>query len=158
MEENYLKILEDSLLRKLEILEEIQVYNARQQELFLGDKADLAKFDEYIDEKDGLIERLAGLDEGFERLYAKVSEALKNDKAKYAAQIGRMQTLVRRITEKSVTIQAEEARNKALIEEYFKKERLKIRSDRKGSKAAYDYYQSMSRTVAMPPSFLDSKQ
>lgn len=158
MEKRYLEILEDSLKKKLEVLEAIAAYNARQQEIFQADRADLDAFDESIEEKGALIERIALLDEGFESLYAKVSQELQDNRAQYAAQIQRLQTLVRQVTEKSVAIRAQEARNKSLIEEYFKKERLKIRNDRKGSKAAYDYYKSANRAAYAAPQFLDSRQ
>lgn len=158
MEENYLEILEDSLHKKLEVLEAVQAYNAEQHKLFSEDKADFDKFDEYIEEKGKLIEQLTRLDDGFEGLYAKVSTELQDNRAKYAEQIKRMQELVKQITDKSVAIQAEEARNKALIEEYFKKERKALQSSRKNSKAVYDYYQSINKAAAMTPQFMDSKQ
>lgn len=158
MEENYLTILEDSLQKKLEVLDAIQVYNARQHELFSEEKADLEKFDEYIDEKGRLIEQLTRLDDGFESLYEKVSKELQDNKSKYAEQIKHMQELVKQITDKSVSIQAEEARNKKLIEEYFAKSRREIRESRKNSKAVYDYYKSMNKAAVATPQFMDSKQ
>lgn len=158
MEENYLEILEASLHKKLEVLEAIQVYNAEQHKIFSADKTDLDKFDEYIDEKGKLIEQLTRLDDGFDSLFEKVSEELQDNRIKYAEQIKRMQELVKQVTEKSVTIQAEEARNKTLIESYFAKERAEIRNSKKNSKAVYDYYQSMNKAASIAPQFMDSKQ
>lgn len=156
--DNYLKILEDSLLKKSKVLDEIAAYNERQSRLFSEGKADIERFDEYIDEKDKLIKQLSKLDDGFETLYARVSEELAENKSKYAAQIKTLQKLVKEITDKSVSVQAQEARNKALIEEYFAKERANIRNNRKSSKAAYDYYKSMSGSNVPSPQFMDSKQ
>lgn len=158
MMENYLNILEESLHKKLEVLEKIEDYNTEQHKIFSEEKASLDEFDEAIEEKGRLIEQLSRLDDGFESLYAKVAEELQNNKSQYAEQIKRMQELVKQVTDKSVSIQAQEARNKALIEEYFAKERAGIRNNRKSSKAAFDYYQSMSRAAAMDPQFMDSKQ
>lgn len=45
MTENYLVILEESLRRKLQVLEDIQAYNQRQQEIFQADNVDLDQFD-----------------------------------------------------------------------------------------------------------------
>ena len=158
MMENYLNILEESLHKKLEVLEKIESYNMQQNKIFSEEKASLDEFDEAIEEKGRLIEQLSRLDDGFESLYAKVSEELQGNKPKYAEQIKRMQELVKQVTEKSVSIQAQEARNKTLIEEYFAKEREGLRNNRKSSKAAFDYYQSMSRAATMTPQFMDSKQ
>ena len=155
--ENYLKILEEALEKKSRVLDEIAGYNEEQEKIFSGDKADLEQFDEYIDKKDALIEKLSRLDEGFETLYANVSEQLKMNKAQYADQIRRLQTLVREVTDKSVSVQAQEARNKALIERYFAKQRENVRSSRKNSKAAYDYYKSMSAINGMTAQFMDKK-
>lgn len=158
MMENYLNILEESLHKKLEVLQKIEDYNTEQHRIFSEEKASLDEFDEAIEEKGKLIEQLSRLDDGFESLYAKVAEELQNNKSKYAEQIKRMQELVKQVTDKSVSIQAQEARNKALIEEYFAKERAGIRNSRKSSKAAFDYYQSMNRVAAMDSQFMDSKQ
>ena len=43
---NYLTLLEESLRRKLQVMDEIQKYNLRQQEIFQADNVDLERFDE----------------------------------------------------------------------------------------------------------------
>ena len=62
------------------------------------------------------------------------------------------------MTEESVGIQAQEARNKKLVEDYFRRERNSLNRNRKSSKAAYDYYKSMSQTNVVQPRFMDNKQ
>lgn len=158
MTENYLKVLEESLEKKLQIMAKIQEYSSDQQKIFQAQEVELEKFDEYVDKKSGLIEELTALDSGFEKLYQNVSEELQRNREKYAAQIQRLQELVTRVTEESVAIQAQEARNKKMVEDYFRKERANIAQSRKNSRAAYDYYKSMSHSNVAPPQFLDSKQ
>lgn len=158
MTENYLNILEESLEKKLQIMAKIREYNQGQQQIFQAQEVELAKFDEYVDKKSELIQELTDLDNGFETLYQNVSEELQGNREKYAPQIQRLQELVTRVTEESVAIQAQEARNKKLVEDYFRKERINIAQNRKNSKAAFDYYKSMSHSDAAPPQFLDSKQ
>lgn len=155
--ENYLRILEESLVKKSKVLDEIAVYNEEQEKIFSGEKADLNLFDEYIDKKDELIEKLSKLDEGFDILYANVSKQLQENKAQYADQIRRLQSLVKEVTDKSVSIQAQEARNKTLIEHYFAKQRDNVKNNRVNSKAAYDYYKSMSAINGMSAQFMDKK-
>ena len=158
MTENYLTLLEESLQKKLQVMEEIQQYNLKQQELFQSEKADLDGFDEAVEEKGKLIEKLTALDNGFESLYSKVKKELEVDRDKYLDQIKRLQKLVTEVTETSVSIQAQEARNKKLIEEYFRKERDNIRSGRRSSKAAYDYYKNMNRSAVVMPQLMDKKK
>lgn len=158
MTENYLTLLEESLRRKLQVLAEIQKYNLRQQEIFQSDQVDLDKFDEYVAEKGALIDRLTALDSGFEKLYAKVAEELKTDRQQYVGQIKTLQALVTEVTETGVAVQAQEARNKKLIEDYFKRERDGIRMNRKTSKAAINYYKNMNKSSVVMPVFMDDKK
>ena len=123
---NYLTLLEESLRRKLQVMDEIQKYNLRQQEIFQADNVDLERFDEYVEEKGRLIEQLTALDNGFEKLYANVAEELKGNREQYAKQIKTLQGLVTEVTDTSVAIQAQEARNKKQVEAFFVKERKKL--------------------------------
>ena len=158
MTENYLKVLEESLEKKLQIMQQLQEYSTEQQKILQAPAVQLEKYDEYVYKKDKLIEELTALDNGFETLYRNVSQELEGNREKYAAQISRLQELVTRVTEESVTIQAQETRNKKLVEDYFRRERANLAQSRKTSKAAFDYYRSMSNTNAASPQFLDNKQ
>lgn len=156
--ENSLELLSESLSMKIEVLKDIQEYNDKQTVAFGAEKPDIEGFDEAIEEKGRLIERLEELDNGFEILYEKISELLKQNKDQYATQIREIQNKITVITEMSMSIQAAEARNKKLIEEYFAKEKKNIRNGRIGSKAAFDYYRNMNGMNVPGHSILDSKQ
>lgn len=156
--ENYLKILEESLQKKLTLLDKIQAYNEAQYQVFNGDNVKLEKFDEYIAEKDKLIQQVIHIDDGFETLYANISAELQKGKEKYGSQIKTLQELVRQVTEKHVTVQAQESRNKALIEAYFAKEKSQIGQGRRNSKAAYSYYSNANKAAQAVPQFMDSRQ
>lgn len=155
---NYLTLLEESLRRKLQVMDEIQKYNLRQQEIFQADNVDLERFDEYVEEKGTLIEQLTALDNGFEKLYANVAEELKGNREQYAEQIRTLQGLVTEVTDTSVAIQAQEARNKKQVEDFFVKERKKLHMNRKTSKAAINYYKTMSKSSVIMPQFMDDKK
>ncbi len=137
---------------------EIQEYNLRQQKIFQSGDADMDQFDEAVAEKGDLIDKLALLDSGFEKLYAQAAEQLKGNRSKYAAQIAVLKGLVEEVTETGVAIQAQEARNKKLIEDYFRREREGIREGRKSSKAAINYYKNMNKSSVVMPYFMDSKK
>ena len=155
--ESQLTILAESLDKKLAVLKEIQAYNVEQEKSFTSGQADLDSFDAAVEKKGQLIEKLQRLDVGFETMYAKLSEELQGNREKYAEQIKVLKQKVTAVTELSVTVQAQEKRNKKLVEEFFNRERAGIRNSRKSSKAAYDYYKNMNNSNFVPPQFMDSK-
>lgn len=156
--ENQLSILSESLDEKIKVLEEIQEYNLRQEQAFKNGEADLSAFDEAVEEKGRLIERLVRLDEGFEILYAKLAEQLQGNREKYASQIKELQGKISKVTEMGVTIQAQEARNKKLVEDYFARAKAGVRQNRQSSRVAYDYYKNMRGADFTQAHFMDSKQ
>lgn len=158
MKESYLDVLEQSLVEKLKVLDRIQEYNVRQEALFKSENPEMSQFDAYVSEKGQLIEQLTRLDEGFEILYASLAEELSVNRHKYTEQIKRLQALVAQVVEKGVAVEAQEQRNKKLVEEYFKRERTGIRKGRLSSKAAYDYYKTMNKSNVVAPQFMDSKK
>ncbi len=154
----YLDVLEESLHKKLGVLEKIQIFNEKQYQCFSAEQVDMEEFDVAIEEKGRLIEEVNQLDEGFEILYANLSKELEGNKERYAPQIKKLQELIRQVTEESVSIQAQEARNKALIETYFAKEKKQIKENRVNAKAAFGYYQNLNKAVLESNRGFDSKK
>ena len=155
--ENYLLILQDSLVKKLRVLEQLEVCNTRQEEALKKEPVSLEEFDSITDEKGELITQMTKLDNGFEQLYGRVKEQLEASKDTYRMEIASLQELVRQITDKSMTLQAQEARNKALVESFFAKEKTTLRQGRLGSQAAMSYYANMSRMRINDPRVIDEK-
>jgi flagellar biosynthesis/type III secretory pathway chaperone len=156
---DYLELLEESLVKKIKVLDEIGEFNLKQKSLFTtySERPDFDRFDEYIEEKDRLINELNLLDEGFEALYERVAETLKTDREANAPRIKRLQNLIREITDKSSTLQAQEAENKKLMEGYFKNVRSGIGKERTSLNAAYSYMQSQ-RMGGVESLYMDSKK
>ena len=155
--ENYLLILQDSLVKKLRVLEQLEVCSLKQEAALSEEKASLEEFDALTVEKGQLIEQLQKLDNGFEQLYERVKMQLDVEKDAHHMEIANMKELIRRITEKSVSLQAQEARNKVLVEKFFTKERGQLRQGRLGSKAAMNYYSNMNRMGVNTPQVIDEK-
>ncbi len=156
--ENQLTILAESLEKKKQVLTRIQEYNKQQERVFTAEVVDMSGFDAAVEEKGRLIEELTKLDIGFEILYEKVAEQLQKNRAEYATEIQGIQQQITVITEMSMAIQAQEKRNKHLIEQYFARERSALQENRKSSKAAYDYYKKVNNVAHTPAQFVDSKQ
>lgn len=154
----YLTILIESLQKKSKVLEDIQAYNERQALIFRSEEVSFGDFDVLVEEKGKLIEALEKLDEGFETLYERIAQEVVANKEKYAEQILTLQTWIKKVTDQSVTIQAQEARNKDLVEQYFRAQKQHIKVKKQSSAAAINYYKNMSKTSVIPPQFLDSKK
>lgn len=154
--QSYVDVLLDSLENKIEILKEIEKKNQEQTKILKAFPFLANEFDQNTEEKGNLIERLSKLDEGFDRVYERVRETLTNEKDVYQKEILKMQTLISEITERSVSIQAEEMRNKKLVEVAFATERQNSKQSKKSSKVSLDYYKSMSRTNYIDPQFMDT--
>lgn len=158
MTSSYLDILEDSLKKKKTVLESIEKYNLSQSELLKDEKFDMEQFDALVDKKDACIEELEKLDEGFETVYEQIKEDLSHNRELYTGQIKRLQELISQVTEKSVSIQAQESRNKDMVSVHFKKERETLGQGRKSSKAAYSYYKNLNKAVREDASIMDMKK
>jgi len=154
---NCFDLLAESLDLKLQVLKDIESYNEKQRKAFEANEADMDSFDEAIEQKEELINRLEKLDDGFESLYKDIETEIKTNKEKYASQIKILQSKIAEITDLSVSVQASEARNKKLVEQYFVKSRQGVKAGRVSSKVAYDYYKNMSGAGAVEAQFLDSK-
>ena len=155
--DNYLSVLEDSLKKKLQILDELTDYTTQQQELLKVEELDYEAFDRLVDQKDPLIQRIMELDQGFETVYDRIKEQLLGNKEQYAAQIRALQSLIGELTDKSVKLQTMEQRNKSAVEQQFKS-REKIRQGRQNKQAALNYYKNMNNSNYVPPQFLDDKK
>lgn len=155
---SYLQILRDSLIKKLEILKQIEKKSLEQAEMLKSSNADFEAIDENMDEKARLIEQITALDDGFESLYQRIKAELEPHKDKYKAEIAVLQKLIVQVTEKSTSIQAIEARNKAEIELVFSRERKSLQSKRNAMSVARDYYQNMNKVKHVSPQFLDRKK
>lgn len=155
---NYLRILEESLIKKISILDRIQELCDKQTAVLNADPVSLEEFDKLVDEKDPLITELSDLDDGFDALYENIRTGLQDDKAQYASQIQKLQSLIQEVMDKSMSIQAQESRNRDMVAAYFAKERKNVAEGRRTSKAVYDYYRNISSVNAMQPQFMDQKK
>ena len=115
-------------------------------------------FDKTVEEKAKLIEQMEQLDSGFEKLFARVKEELEANKEGYADAIKTMQSCIRRITDKSMEIQAEEARNKDLMVRKFAYVKDSAKNVRTNSKVATQYYKNMMNLNYVDPQFMDNKK
>lgn len=155
---NYLEILRDSLIKKVSILDKISEQNEIQLKLAKQETFDYDRFGQTLDEKDQLIAELNRLDDGFQSVYDRIKEVLTSEPERYREEIRQMQTLISKITEKSMDVMAEEKRNRDVI--MNRKDNLKkeIGMARASNKVAAGYYKTMSKINVMDSQFIDAKK
>ena len=158
MMRSYLQILQDSLVKKLELLTKIEGKSLEQAEMLKNQTIDLDLVDFNMDEKTKMIEDVLALDEGFESIYGKIRLQLEADKELYRAEIKSLQNMIAKVTEKSASIQAIEARNKTQMDVYFANQKKGLQSKRNAMSVARDYYQNMNKVKNVSPQFLDWKK
>ena len=158
MDSSYIDIMIQSLEKKAAILDQLIELN-KQQKLYLQDpNLSPDDFEKNMDRKAALIDGLVQLDDGFEELFGRVRDALYANRDAYAFQIKRMQDLIREITEKSNTVQTQEARNKEQVQHKFADIRKQVKGVRNSQKVVRQYYQNMVKQGGTEPRFLDNKK
>lgn len=158
MEKLYIHILEESLEKKIRILDGIISVNQEQREGLEDPNLDPDDFDKTVEKKAEYIDQLDQLDKGFEELFARVREELNTNREKYKAEIQTMQGQIRKITDKSLVIERQETQNKELMEKKFTAVRSQAREVRKSQKIVNQYYKSMMKNSMLDPQFMDNKK
>ena len=154
----YITILIQSLEKKVLVLDRIIESNKDQREILSQEEMDTDRFEANLDEKGRLIDELNLLDDGFQEIYNRVKDELGDNRELYKEEIKRMQKLISDITERSVTIRAEEERNRAVAAKQFDNMRDNIQAAKRSRQAANVYYSNMSRVNTVDAQFMDKRK
>lgn len=155
---NEINILIESLEKKKEILNEILTNSEKQLEIINSEQPDLEEFDRSVDQKTELVQKMDQNDQGFDRVFNRIKNALIDDQAKYSAKIRTMQGLIREILDLGSEIHNTETRTQASLGQYLKDNKSRLGKGRRDSKAVFDYYKQASQTKYVTPMFMDQKQ
>ena len=158
MQETYLSIMLQSQKKKEQVLNEIIRLDDLQKNQLTTPEIAAEDFDKTVEAKSACIKQLEQLDSGFEKLYAEVAEELELNKEAYADQIRQLQEYIRIVTDKSVEIQAQEARNKDLMMRKFSTVKKHAQDVRANSRAITGYYKTMKQFTYTDPLYMDGKK
>ena len=139
MTTNYLQMMIDSLKKKKGILIRIIELNEEQNQILSEETLNGDAFDDNMKAKGSCIDELDLLDEGFQSLY------------------DRMKQFIKEVTELGAKIEVQEAHNKVKVEAMFRRERQEHREAKRSASMAKSYYQNMSK-LSNEPQFMDTKQ
>ena len=157
MEKNYIAMLEESLEKKITILNELQVLCREQADILSDEKSEAEAFEKNIEAKEELINKLDVYDKAFDSLFSKVEKELSENKESYADEIHHMQDMIREITDKNLNLQFLEKQNYELAKGKFSTIRSKIKKVRRGGKAVTTYYNNMNHLGTDTSQFWDKK-
>lgn len=158
MTEGYLQILIESLEKKIIVLDQIIDMDKRQAEISAHRPMDMEAYDEVVEEKDKLVDEINRLDDGFSSTYELIGDEVKNHPQQYREQVLKLQELIRDAVDRGVTIEAQEKRNRAALENVFRMKRQEIKKLKTSASAATRYYKSMSRINDIDPQLMDKKK
>ena len=158
MDQSGAQILLQSLEKKNTLLDCMIQQNGVQEEILKREELDMDAFDAAIDKQSDYVEQLERLDQGFESVYDRFREELIENKERYRSEITRMKEQIQQITDKIVTLNAGNMRNKMLAENQFKKKRQEIGNGASKNRVAKNYYNNMNKLNYVSPQFYDNKQ
>ena len=159
MTNSYLQMMIESLVMKRDILQEISELNISQAQMadVNNTSFDEQEFHSSIERKGELIDKLLELDDGFDALFQRVKDSIGDNKQLYSEQIKQIQQLIRAVTELSVKVQAQEARNKVSVGRKFAKMKADVQTAKRSTKMANAYYKVQSN-IDYTPQFMDKKK
>lgn len=156
--ENYVQIMIDSLTKKEVLLKQIAEYNEEQKVIITAVEFDDKAFQSNIDKKGELVEEILKLDDGFNVVFMRVKDEVQAHKQELSSEIALMQQLVKRVTDLGVRIQAQELRNKELVEKCFSAMRKDLSNARTVTSKANAYYKNANNIHDYDSHFLDQKK
>lgn len=115
------------------------------------------QFEELIAKKDGLINQLNQLDDGFEKIYNHIREELLEYKNQYKSEIVIIQELIKQVTEKSMKLLTMEKQNKSKMDLFFLNKKSEIKNFKVSNQSVSNYYKNMANQHQGQSYFLDKK-
>lgn len=155
----YISVLHGSLRKKLELVKELLELTKEQNMALSKEEVDSDNFEKIVSEKEAKINEVLSIDRGFQSLFDKISNVVKENPGKYRQQIIEMQNFIRTITDLGVEIENLEYKNKEKFKNFIISKRNSIKDFKVSNKTAVSYYKNMSNQHREWQSyFVDSKK
>ncbi len=154
----YVRMMLDVLSKKEIHLTKLLELTNEQEALLKAEELNEAEFALLIEKKSGNLRKLEEFDNGFQSIYTRVAEELKNNKENYKDQILEMQALITRVTDLGVKLSALEEKNKNALETKFREKKQNIRQFKVSKQTADKYYKNMIGMQTGASYFMDQKK
>lgn len=157
MVKQYLEMLDQSLDQKKQMLDQMIEMTATQKASLEKDPVDWMGFDDLVEKKAEMIERLDRMDDGFESVYDRIREELLRDKEQYQEFVAGIQKKIQGVCDASAALMAAERRNKEMVEAKMAEEKKRLQQRKTTSKVASNYYRTMNKVNLIDPQLMDKK-
>lgn len=154
----YLLMLNESLQKKLIIMQQILELTKQQDSCFQEEQEVVETMEHYVLEKEPLIQQLSKLDEGFDLVYAKIKTYVLDNTKEYSAEIKKLQESILEVTSLSVKIQTLEQGIKRKFELYLTSKKKEIKQFKINNQTATNYYKNMTGQPQGESYFIDKKK
>ena len=154
----YIRMMLDILGKKENHLASLLELTTAQEQLLKGEEFIEEEFTELIAKKRGHLLKIEEADNGFQAIYNRVAEEMKNNKDEYKDQIIEMQSLSTRVTDLGVKLSALEEKNKTALEANLQGKRQNIRQFKVSKQTADKYYKNMIGMQTGASYFMDQKK
>ena len=154
----YIRMMLDILGKKENHLASLLELTTAQEQLLKGEEFIEEEFTELIAKKRGHLLKIEEADNGFQAIYNRVAEEMKNNKDEYKDQIIEMQSLITRVTDLGVKLSALEEKNKTALEANLQGKRQNIRQFKVSKQTADKYYKNMIGMQTGSSYFMDQKK
>lgn len=140
----YISVLHGSLRKKLELIKKLLELTKEQNKILNEETIDIDSFDRLVSEKELKINEVLEIDRGFQTVFNKISNIIKESSQQYRQQILEMQNFIRVITDIGVEIENLEHKNKEKFNKFLASKRSDIKDFKVSNKTAVSYYKNMS--------------
>lgn len=152
------KVLEDTIAKKEQYLEEVLVLTKRQEEVLLHEKFSMDAFTALMDKKEPYITKISEFDAGFEAVFAKMKPEMEQYKKEFEPRIRAIQEKIKSVLEKGAALCTLEEQNKTRLEFCLKDKKQEIKNFKRSSQTVSNYYKNMSGSIADQSFFMDKKK
>ncbi len=154
----YVRMMLDVLNKKEIHLTKLLELTIEQETLLNNEEFNEAEFSLLIEKKGGNLRKIEEFDKGFQSIYNRVAEEMKEHKEEYKDQILEMQGLITRVTDLGVKLSALEEKNKAALEAKLQGKKRNIRQFKVSKQTADKYYKNMIGMQTGASYFMDQKK
>ncbi len=154
----YVRMLLDVLSKKEIHLTKLLEFTIEQEALLKEEEFKDAEFAILVEKKSGHLRKIEEIDSGFQSIYNRVSEEMKEHKDDYKEQILQMQELITKVTDLGVKLSALETKNKTALETKLQGKRQGIRQFKVSKQTANTYYKNMIGMQTGASYFMDQKK
>lgn len=98
------KILEDTIQKKEQYLDELTALTKAQENILLREKFSMDEFEVLMEKKEPFIQKISEFDAGFEGIYAKMKPVMEQYKTEYEPRIRAMQVKIKTVLEKGAAL------------------------------------------------------